>query len=270
MRLLLIILCLFAKCQAQVVVFGMLRDTSHHGVTGIDFVGKTAVWTGDSYVHGVAASSTALRFSSLFCSGRGATESNFGVDGATMETNVCGFPTFDPNVIPTYNSSIHSSLFISVGTNDVGFNNASFTPAGLKTFYTTAVTTAITTKGWPPELIIIFNTYKPFSFSTYVGGCSVVTPADAARSAEFNVKIAEVASENGVWLVDIYTQMSSLNSTFFAGDGLHPNDAGHAFIANYLINYLGVNWMVFLIPGMILRRKSIEKEVEMYIKNKAA
>ncbi len=212
-----------------------------HHITGINFVGKTAVFIGNSITFGVAASDNAHRWSSLFCAGRSATEDNLAISGMTVQ-NVsagCGNVFFDKTIIPSYNSSIHSALILALGVNDIG-ETAHFTSSAFYTQYSDDIVYAISTKGWPPNKIIILNSYKPFSWNNYVGACSPpnTVPADNTRIADYQSKILQVATENGCWYIDIYSAMNGLNATYFAVDGLHPNNSGHAFIANYLISYL--------------------------------
>jgi len=240
MKLLITILFLFNTAFAQKVILGINKATSGCvGVSGISFCNKTAVFMGNSITFGVAASSNANRWTSLFCAAKDATEDNRGVSSTTMQlSNPCGGGSFDPTTIPAYNASVHSALFIAYGINDIGWNIAFFTPSQFKIDYTAAVTYAISTRGWPAGKIILLNTYQPYSYTTYVGGCGVTVAATSVRAGLYNVKVAEVATENGCILVDIYSAMAGLNSSYFRIDELHPNNSGMAVIANYLINNL--------------------------------
>lgn len=223
----------FGSCQK--LVLGEISESS-----GIVFAGKTTVFIGNSITRGVDASPLAdNRWTTLFCDAKSSTQDNNGVDGMTM-INACGFAIFDTASIPSYVEATHAALFISLGENDIGFNSGSgtSTDSAFKAAYTTAVQAAINTYGWPPELIILLTVYNPFSWNTYVGGCGVSVAANDTRVGLFNTAITEVANENGCMLIDIYTEMEGLGSEYFASDGLHPNNAGHTFIANYLINIL--------------------------------
>ena len=205
------------------------------GASGIDFANKTSVFVGNSVTAGSITSDPSLRWTSLFCSSKSGTEDNLGVSGMTMQANTCPLPYFDPANIPVYNSGDHAALFIDLGTNDCGINIPAMTPAGFKTAYTTAVQFAINTRGWPANLIILINLYQPFSFDIYATGvCGTTVAADGIRAAAYNLAVQEVANENGCYHVDMYTAMTGLSAAYFNADELHPNDAGHAFIANYL------------------------------------
>lgn len=243
MKKLLLISILFIStiCNAQDII-GVLTDPVSpppSNVTGINFSGKTTVFIGNSITFGVYVSTPPLRWTSLFCAARGATEDNDGVSGMVMQNGGgCGLADFNPSTIPTYSSGTHAALIIALGINDCGYNNGTYTPAAFKTRYTTSITTAISTKGWPANRIILLSLYKPIDFTNYVGGCSVSVAADFTRAADYNTKISEVASENGCWYVDVWTAMNGLSSGFFMPDKLHPNDSGHQVIADFLIDYL--------------------------------
>lgn len=251
------ILFISINCNAQTFVLGTIRN-------GNEWAGKTAVFMGNSITNGIAASDNAHRWTSLFCAAKGATEDNRGVNGCFMQQNSsCGgaaFP-FDQTTIPAYNISTHSYLFIDIGINDVGLNTASFTSAGYKSAYQTVLTYAMGTRGWPPERIILLNVYHPFSWDvyTFISGCSVSVAATDARGIDYNTKVPELSSENGCLLIDIWTPMQALSAIYYAADELHPNDAGHAFIANYLISVLDLKWFVILIliPTFIKNRGRI-------------
>lgn len=240
MKKLIVILFLFNTAYAQKLILGINKATSGcAGVSGISFCNKTAVFMGNSITYGVAASSNANRWTTLFCTAKNATEDNRGVSSITMQlSNPCGGGSFDQTTIPVYNSAVHSALFIALGINDVGYNIAFFTPSQFKIDYTTVITYATGTRGWPAGKIILLNTYQPFSYTTYVGSCTVSVAATSVRAGLYNDKVSEVASENGCILVNIYGAMAGLNSSYFNVDELHPNNSGHAFIANYLINNL--------------------------------
>lgn len=237
--LLLIALASCEKSNAQIKVLGIKKDNH---ITGINFSGKTVVFMGNSITYGVASSDNDHRWTTIFSTARGATEDNHGVSSTTMQSFSagCGNFVFDKTTIPSYNGSTHSALIIALGVNDIGFNVAASTSSAFYTAYSDAITYAISTKSWPSSKIILLNAFHPYSWNTYVGACTpgVASAADAARVADFNSKIQQVATENGCWYIDIYSAMNGLNSSYFNGDELHPNDAGHAFIANYLIDQL--------------------------------
>lgn len=237
MKILIILLFPFSL-QAQVLMFGGINQTTPPPVDTIPFYGKTTVFCGNSITFGVAASPMATnRWTTLFSAGKGTTEVNNGVSGMTMQSGGCG-SVFSNAYIPTYVAGTHAALIIALGINDIGNNIPALTPAGFKTAYQSALTNALGAKGWPANRIVLINTYRPVSYNAYVGSCSVSVAADATRAGLYNTAISELATDNGVRLVDIYTPMAALDATYFNADQLHPNNAGHAWIANYLITNL--------------------------------
>lgn len=232
------VLLLQAFSSKGQVMLGSVGNAAR--LTDIDFTGKTAVFFGNSITAGTFSSDPPnTRWAHILCVARGATEDNHGVNSMYMQASpgCAGLPAADPANVPTYNASIHCALFITFGVNDVGFNNGSFTTTSFKTYLTTYVTTALS-KGWPANKILLQSVYHPFAWTTYIGLCTVSSAATDARAVQYNAKIAEVASENGCYYIDIYTPMLSLNSSFYVSDGLHPNDSGHSFIGNYLATHL--------------------------------
>lgn len=234
--LLLILLC--GQLNAQVLFSGGITTVAPPPVDTIDFYGKTTVFCGNSITLGVAASPMAdNRWTTLFSTAKGTTQVNNGVSGMTMQSGGCG-SVFANAYIPTYVAGTHAALFIALGINDVGNNIPALTAAGFKTAYQAALTNATTTKGWPPNRIVLMTPYKANAYTAYVGSCSVVTPADVTRQGQYNTAVQEVAIEYGTRLVDMYTAMLGLDASYFNADLLHPNNLGHAWIANYLTTVL--------------------------------
>jgi len=241
MRYLLAILIFIISFSAksQNIVIGTVGSPCI-GASGINFCDKTCVFIGNSITRGVLPVNLGnQKWTSVFCHAKYATELNMGIDGQTM-SNSCGIVVFNPATIPAYNPSTHSALFISLGENDIGWNSggAGSTPAEFKTAYTTAVTSAISTYGWPPSRVILLAPYQPYSWNAYVGACGTSVAADAARALSY-VKVTEdVASENGCLYRNVYAAMNGLDATYFDVDGLHPNAVGDSVIANFLITSL--------------------------------
>lgn len=221
----------FAKAQ---IFFGTIVSD----FPPINWSGHTTVFIGNSIVLGnIGPSDNAHRWTTLFSGVKGTTESNFGISGQMMCANTCPKTTFNKTTIPVYNSSTHAALIFCIGINDIGNNQGgTITSTLFKSTYVTAIDYAINTRGWPPSKIVLITPTWANSYSTYVGGCSGtnILP-DVTRQTDFNTKVQEVAAQFGTRFVDLYTPMkAALNSTYFAVDGLHPNDLGDAWIASYL------------------------------------
>jgi len=236
----LLILFTCTSCDAQEMVLGTLGGQG----SGLDFT-KTNVFVGDSYTFGVAASTTANRWTSLFNTAKGGTESNLGVNGTFMEQNSpCGGTAlpYDITTIPDYNSlPAGSVLIISIGINDVGINTASFTPAGFKAAYQAAIDYWNGTKNFPITQMLISSIYHPIDWTVYTTiGCSVSVAATDTRWGLYNDVIDELVAENpGIHFVDGGAYMlANFNSSHYAMDGLHLNDLGMSDYANYLLSVL--------------------------------
>lgn len=205
-------------------------------LSSIDFAGKTIEFYGDSIVAGSAASPSSNRWTSLFCANKGATESNSGISGEVLQNGtVCGRTVFDQTTIATYNSLTHGALFISLGTNDIGLNNGTMTSAGYNSTLSSVVDYAHTTKGWPLSKIVLCS--PPYMTTTgynlYVGSCSVAVAADAVRHRDYVAQVLSVAQTKHTCYVDFYTAMVNYAtpSDLISGDGVHPNNIGHSFMA---------------------------------------
>jgi lysophospholipase L1-like esterase len=118
------------------------------------------------------------------------------------------------NLIPNYVAGVHKYLFFAYGTNDCR------TPlvAPIDMFESTynEVIAHAKSKGWPASKIKIINIYN------YV-----------YDDVSFNNRLQSVSSYNDVQLLDIRSILAS-NPALYMADSIHPNDAGHAAMANYI------------------------------------
>lgn len=240
MRKLLIILLISlsacVKSQPHGMFFNCIQNIP--AKTGFVLRGHKVDFMGNSITVGFYSSDDDHRWTTLFCAAKNAVEVNHGHSGEMVQVGSCTHQ-ITLAIIPNYEPDSSSVLIFALGINDVGNDNGEYTADLFKTRYQQLIDNAIL-KGWPPDRIIVMTIYHPIDFSVYVGGCggSVVTEADEARAEDYNTKIAELAAENGCKLIDMWTAMTGLNSSYYNADKLHPNDAGHAFIANYLISVL--------------------------------
>lgn len=214
-------------------------------ITTISFTGKRMTFIGNSITAGFSATDTFHRWTNLFVASKGGYSNNLGISGQVMQYNpLCGSTTFDKTTIPTFTAS-DAILVISLGINDMGYN---ITSANLPKFdvnafelkYNEVIQYAINTKSWPSYRIILITPYwiNSTGYSSYVGTCNCTIPSTTARHDSYAQKVIDIAHNNNCKVVDVYSAMrdSPLNSTFLSGDGLHPNNIGHAFIANVITN----------------------------------
>jgi lysophospholipase L1-like esterase len=237
MKGILIIFVLFSfNCCSQQGILGIGR------ISNIDFTGKNVVFVGNSITAGTAASDAAHRYTNIFATGKSATLVNMGIGGQVIQAaTMCGglHPAFDRTTIPSYSGS-YAALFIALGVNDIGVNNGLMTSTDFKSDLESIIDYAVATKGWAIERIILITPFwcEQAGRDLYVGSCGVSVAADEARADDYALKITEAASEKGCILADVYTAMkdSASPSSLISGDGLHPNNTGHAFIAAYLLS----------------------------------
>jgi lysophospholipase L1-like esterase len=95
---------------------------------------------------------------------------------------------------------------------------------------------------------IVLMTPSPLCWTEYMRKRYGRHPYDTADEDGFNVvlndyveAVRELASEENIGLVDVYAAFKSQEfgpTNNLLSDGMHPNSAGHAVVANLLINHL--------------------------------
>ncbi len=238
----------------QKYILGISGNSSCAGPSGISFCNKTVVFIGNSITRGVDASPILTNaWVYLFSAARLITPVNMGIDGQTMQSGCVH--TFDKTTIPVYNSAIHGALVICLGVNDIGQNDGVHNPITYSSLYRDAVSYAISTKGWPAGIIILLTPFYSLNYNAYVGSCSVTVAATQTLAKQYSDSVLAIGASFGCYTVDIRQKMidAGLNSSNYNTDGVHPNNSGHAWIANYLITHLGFYW--WLIPVVYRRRK---------------
>ncbi|MFI5161625.1 MAG: SGNH/GDSL hydrolase family protein [Sphingobacteriales bacterium] len=208
-------------------------------VPNVPDAAKKVYFIGDSITYGYGASDSSKRWTSLYCASKGYTEINKGVIGEVLEdsTNCAFHYVFDKTAIPLKKSD-GKALFISLGTNDIGDNNGKMSPEGYKTALSNLVDYAINQMGWPKTSIVIAGPYlitNKSYFLSRAAGCTVSAWDDARLQAYVNAALT-VASAKGCISADIYRAMAgySVPAHLLSNDGIHPNDAGHQFIATFM------------------------------------
>ena len=226
-----------SKCQSYL---GRLKPAIPDTLT---FTGKTVVFIGNSITLGnVGVSPQSNRWPTVFSTAKGATESNIAISGQVLQNaSPCGLPIFNKTTIPVFTNQ--AALFFSLGINDIGINTPSMTVAGYEATLDSVMDYAINTKGWPSKRIILLTPYWITGYSNYDAytGCGHTT-ANVARHEAYVSAVINVAAARRNNIANMYQAMkdSPSNGTFLSGDGLHPNNTGAAFIANYLagLNFL--------------------------------
>lgn len=212
----------------------------------IIWAGHTTVFFGDSITYGVQASSNSNRWTTLFSGFANTIEDNHGVNSMILQNGVTPgcTPVFDKTNIPQFDDS-YGALFISIGVNDVGINNGINTPEDFETTYLDVLHYAINTKGWLQKHIVLLTPYYVTSHNIYFyyNYCGTSSEADETRHQAYVNKVLGLTSTYpDIKIINIYQTMKDepLIATYIVADGVHPNDGGHAFIANSVKDYFNL------------------------------
>jgi lysophospholipase L1-like esterase len=226
----------------------------------INFTGKRVTVFGTSIAHGWNSTGMPTdkshSYVEMFCAAEGATSNNLAVDGTVFEAgDACGREHVDSSLIPVYNASVDALLLISYQTNDIGTNNGNFTPAGWKARMIRVINYAITVKGWPSSHILIAGGYymTTLGYSGYACCCGVSTPT-VQRHLDYLTAASEAAIATGCLYINFRQAMMDATTTpddLISSDHLHPNDEGHAVIAESLISFFAGTTTT---PGNIIIR----------------
>jgi lysophospholipase L1-like esterase len=197
---------------------------------------QPGVWFfGDSITLGLEASTPNNRWTSVLCRIKNWQEINHGTSYQTLlkASENTGVPAF----FEKYQSLIQTRgaddkyMFISYGGNDCAFNFPDYTTALFSTQLQTIITFA-NSKGWTNNSIVVLCGYFENDASWPANYNGTGNPAATmTRYFSFITAAQTVANNNaGVYFVNPF---NSYDATGLA-DGLHPNDAGYAAIANYV------------------------------------
>jgi len=189
--------------------------------------GSTALFMGDSITFGAASSLLSNKWTSIVATNIGQKELNFGVGSCRLNSNISGGGA--DGVQSVMNRYLDSepidlnTVFIMIGTNDVGIDGtASGDPTLLNTFSSNYTT--------------VLNYYLSKRYSVVVVGLPFSTNSTALlRSAYQNITLSVAQSLNAPY-VDCETLFSDKsNPSSFFTDGTHPNSAGHKLIGDAVI-----------------------------------
>lgn len=229
-----IFLCSALFAGAQTGMLGYVKI-----IRTVNWTGKNVHFFGNSITAGVGATVSANRYTSVFSAAVGCVEQNHGVSSMVLQNALpagCARPVFSVTSISAKQAG-DVMLFVALGVNDIGVNVAAMTPSGYQLTMDSLVTNAIS-KGWAAQDIVLLTPFYFTAYSSYLGNCSVTTAADVTRHQAYADAVTAVARARHTVLADIYVAMknSSNPASLLSGDGIHPNDTGHAFIAAFLQN----------------------------------
>lgn len=205
--------------------------------------GTGSYFFGDSITAGVGASIQAKRWSSVLSTSESWAENNHGVNGSTVTPNAC-LGSLQLFTIPTKTTALNY-LFISFGTNDCFLNPGPFATGSVTVDqYSSSLETAISYSlnlGWPANRIIVSSLFYTTFNGLGIGNCSCSIMTDEVRRRQFLSAAQSASLQYGTNFINQYDNMSSSGGpSLLISDMIHPNDTGHAVIANYtytLINH---------------------------------
>ncbi len=222
---------------------GFLKGTGE--AEKINFVGNNVYYFGDSITHGVNASDSAHRWSTLLSALLGCVEINHGIDGSVLEnrspTNPFGGSNMVSRVASIPVKAVNDALVVFMfGMNDWGYNGVNYTPAHYIADYQTVISECAA-RGWPGLRILICSPTYPADIAfAFYGGLSGNSNPDRNGMLAFKAAAKSIADTNGALYVDTYTPMlNGGGASLVSGtDGVHPNDSGYAVIANSVYSFL--------------------------------
>lgn len=198
---------------------------------------RQVIFTGDSITAGVGASPSSNRWSLLFATNKSLTETNNAVNSTPLESAVTVITNnlYDTRTtrIP-FKTAQRKYLLICHAVNDCGYNTGNYTTTLFNSQYQTIITLALT-RGWSTSNIFIVAGFyvSPAAWTNPWGGITV-TPADDTRYQSFVNEANTIATTNGLTFIDIRGVYSGSGTD----DGLHPNNAGHLAISNYVTSII--------------------------------
>lgn len=181
------------------------------------------VWQGDSITFGVNADITVLHsYAALASKEQGKNYYNNGIPGAKLYQGGA-----ESGVNSLYKATKSGTGWVVMGychNDSTVYNNGTW-----KSTYKSLIQD-LKSAGYSDSKIIITNHVYPDPNPSGGGG-----PFDYSYVGPMNTIIAEIASEEGIVLGDIYGYMAANGGiSLQSPDGLHPSTTGHRAIADYL------------------------------------
>ena len=200
----------------------------------------TTYYFGDSYTLGIGASPVSYRFSSEATASLGGVEKNFGIGSSTMQA---GMPLGTNSMQQTMNRQVpwksdHSKMIvIEYGLNDVGCNAPGYDTVNFKRDYRKTLN-AIRQSGWlARQVVLLAPAWVPDSAYRFYATFNHNGVPTRQRHLKYVDAVRAIAEEYGALYINAYDSIR-LNGAgkFLAGDSLHPNNAGHKYIAGLITN----------------------------------
>ena len=237
-----------------------------------DLSGKKVSIIGDSITYGFYASDNAHRYSTLFCAKYNAVENNLGVAATCIANNVLNGTSGQRFVTRATQANLQDSKLIIVfgGTNDFSYDSKAIgdlfkeetitADTYIGTKRKVAVTDTATFAGALHDLITTIRTncpnvpvvfLTPLKRGRYAAGrpTSYESNQWGDYLDDFCNAIKQICAYYSIPVLDLNAK-SELDfsnasiATMFSDDSLHPNDAGHANLAEILYRFIEDNVVV--------------------------
>lgn len=192
---------------------------------------------GDSITQGVGASVAANRWTNLLATELGATLTNQGITGTTLQNSFDsgGAPRTDNGrdrfIGATLGLAKKAAVFVAYGFNDARYIGApaTFNVTQYKADFR-EVLNGLIINGYSKTDIYVGTPYYITDTGLVTGGAGF-TGQTRGGFETFVTAAIEVATDYGVKLCDLYSWLRDNGyGPTTSGDNLHPNDTGHALI----------------------------------------
>jgi lysophospholipase L1-like esterase len=208
--------------------------------SGITFnQGDTLVLFSDSYGNASGATTTSQGFGQLYSYRVGAILNDQSANGSTLEKRTPTNPFTGVNAIDRLGNLPHFSthtkyIIISLGLNDIGVNSANYNTTNYQTDYDSVLHYITSNLAFPPENILVVS--PPWIGAVGQASYAVLSGNAAPTTARAITFIQAAQAEAVKWQTGYFAPYwyELHDTTHMSSDGIHPDDAGYAFIANYL------------------------------------
>lgn len=217
------------------------------------FKNKNIYFYGNSITYGGIVSDIKYRWTTRFSSYVGATEINRGIPGSTLEKAFPENPLGggSKNFVSRMDSvpimgDNDALLAISYGQNDVIYTGVNYTPQNYEKQLDSCINIIINNKNWSAQRILIIPSYYMDSvgYATAASVTGLAAPTKA-RHLAFIEAGKRVATKYGTLFLDAYTVLKENGGdAILNSDGIHPNDTGHAIIANAVLKTVGGSFIL--------------------------
>lgn len=201
------------------------------------YAGRTFIFQGTSITNGSTGlpNPTTERWPYLVSQYFGATQDNQGTSGSTLIacTPCSSLPT-NLGRIPTYTAG--DIMIFEFGVNDIRFSPPTFNSAAIATWYDYILADA-ESKGWSMDNILIVT---PVFFYGNIQGWTQPYADYLLRQDSFVNAVSSYAATKGTMFLDLWSLTEAQGMTLLNADSLHPNVAGHAFIAEKVDSVLSI------------------------------